>query len=187
MDYEKFFAIAEDVSCTARQVILRDGYHIQVFLLYCANGATIPVTDADTSVSHKQLFDKVKAQNPDRTDQECEIWANDIAKDIICEAVRSLASAHDAIGLIHICEAWMRMATTEEIKSGDFNPRASQHPDRKEILSVAAYTRKNQRCYGYIIHRNDDQTIRNLEKMPAWGKTEVTGEGRFAECLPAGH
>lgn len=71
-------------------------------------------------------------------------WSSDEEKDGAILALRDFFREKNVLRFAFVCEAWMTMLNPDETKrataTGDF-PRASSHPDRREVIRITAEDR----------------------------------------------
>ena len=110
--------LAEWLNDTARQTLLEDGFHTELFFLYRADGRG------------------VISQPPPGLD-----------RDQVAEALRQTIRVNNIYGLVHICEAWTyfpklpRDHTMTQILHGEIAVSELRPEDRTEALTVRMESR----------------------------------------------
>lgn len=151
---DSFKTFARQIHVTAKEVLIRDGSHAEMFLFLPLDGR-----------GHAVLWN-----NNDR-DAEAGWLRKHIAK-------------HYAYGVIHIVEAWMRMAlspddpTFRRIMSGETKVSELPPAERREILMVSALSRD-----GWAVSWSDE--ILRVGCKPFFGICHEVGDfrGRFGKLF----
>lgn len=111
------------------------------------------------------------------------LMGGDIEKDVLAEVVLPAAIEHfKAKKLVLVLSVWtVENFTREEIESGNYT-RPSEHPDRKEQLTLMEYSAAGVTRYSMasiIRHEDKPPTLGEWKELPE----ADTYEGRFVEPI----
>jgi hypothetical protein len=150
-----FQSFAHYIHEQAKSVMLRDGFHAEMFFFLPLNGRGHIVQHA--------------GKDRDATAK----WVKDHIRE------------HYVYGLVHICEAWVRFASgktdhiLDQVIDGEIRVSELRPEDRSEALTVVAQSRD-----GYS-HNWIDEIIRTKKKVLKFGACQEFGdfEGRFGSLF----
>jgi hypothetical protein len=152
---DSFRAFAAQLHGQAREILIKDGYHAQMFFLVRLNG-----------------------------DGHIVIW-NSNDRDLAARWLRSHIAKYYIYGVIHVVEAWLHTATgpgdhtykqlmAGEMKVGDLKP---EH--RQEALMVSAQSRD-----GWAVSWVDEILRDGSGKLSLGGSRQLTDlQGRFGQVF----
>ena len=152
---ESFQAYADRIHKQAKETLVQDGNHAEMFFFLTISGN-----------GHLMLW-----RNSDR--------------DLEAKWLRKHISAHYVYGVIHVVEAWMRLAKGtndplfQKVRSGEMRVSELPSAERQEALLVSAQSRD-----GWAMSWCD-QIQRYADGKPMLGSCIETGdfEGRFGKLF----
>jgi hypothetical protein len=117
---------------------------------------------------------------------EIEMPGNDTGKDCVAEMLRQFARRADADLVILVLESWMIKPNAEEARyiqrSGRFQVRPSQHPQRIEIVFISVSKPGGQNWSAWIEISRDACGRPSIPADPP-SLEYLTADGRFANIL----
>lgn len=108
-------------------------------------------------------------------------FTDERAKDQFAETARLMCLAQGAKATVFVSEAWLRMATEDEML--DLSRPPSQYPDRQEVMIMMGESRNGNMHKILPIIRSDNGQFLGFVDKPAIATDEV--QGRFANFLSA--
>jgi hypothetical protein len=108
------------------------------------------------------------------------------AKDQLSFLLRKAAGEETILGIAIVMEGWMRPATEKEKRTGmkEDNRPVSEHPDKKEIISVQCEWHDNtQYMLTAVFNRKQEENGKESITIEA-SEGSQTFEGRFANLFP---
>ena len=152
---DSFRAFAASIHEQAKQVLIRDGNHAEMFFFMPLDGA-----------GHLVLW-----------------RSND--RDLEAEWLRRHIAEHYAYGVVHVVEAWARFAAgpndhvLKQVMGGEVKVSELKPEHRAEALMVSAQSRDGW-ANSWV-----DQIVRGADGKPSWGKCiEVSDfRGRFGKVF----
>lgn len=97
-------------------------------------------------------------------------WSNDDEKDAAVDALRKIFRQRQAKRLVFICEAWTLLA-----RSANEISRPSEHPDRREVVSLIAEDRDGSNLAGWYFILRPEHGPPTLSPLHMSDATESAG------------
>lgn len=79
----------------------------------------------------------------------CTPWTSDLDKDIALAGLRDMFCELDVQRYAFICEGWVVVLNKQNMSVGGLVTRASNHPDRREVVRIVAEDRTGRTLSGH--------------------------------------